>query len=54
VKSALLEERIPGHLRDPNPNWFAFSTRARVIIYNKLKLKAADVRQLRRPGQSPR
>ena len=43
VKSALLEERIPAHLRDPESNWFAFSTRARVIIYNKLKLKAADV-----------
>jgi iron(III) transport system substrate-binding protein len=43
VKSALLEQRIPAHLRDPEANWFAFSTRARVIIYNKLKLKAADV-----------
>ncbi len=43
VRSALLEERIPAHLRDPDSNWFAFSTRARVIIYNKLKLKAADI-----------
>ncbi|MFA7605274.1 MAG: Fe(3+) ABC transporter substrate-binding protein [Rhodocyclaceae bacterium] len=32
VKSAVLEERIPAHLRDDN--WIAFSTRARVIVYN--------------------
>ena len=43
VRSALLEERIPAHLRDPESSWFAFSTRARVIIYNKLKLKVANV-----------
>lgn len=43
VKSTVLEERIPAHLRDPENNWFAFSTRARVIIYNKMKLKSADV-----------
>lgn len=43
VKSAVLEERIPAHLRAPDNGWFAFSTRARVIIYNKLKLKSSDV-----------
>ncbi|MFZ2972337.1 MAG: extracellular solute-binding protein [Ferribacterium limneticum] len=41
VKSKLLESRIPAHLR--SDNWFAFSTRARMIIYNKRKLKAEDV-----------
>jgi iron(III) transport system substrate-binding protein len=41
VKSRFLEERIPAHLR--TPDWFAFSTRARVIIYNKDKVAAADV-----------
>lgn len=41
VKSRLLEERIPGHLR--SANWFAFSTRARLIIYSKSRMKAADV-----------
>ena len=40
VKSRLLEERIPDHLRAPD--WFAFSTRARVIIYNKAGVKPAD------------
>jgi iron(III) transport system substrate-binding protein len=42
VKSAQLEARIPSHLR--SPDWFAFSTRARVIIYNKDTVKPDDVR----------
>lgn len=41
VKSKLLEQRIPAHLR--SDAWFAFSTRARVILYNKEAVKAADV-----------
>lgn len=41
VKSAVLESRIPAHLR--SDTWFAFSRRARLIIYNKSKLKAEDV-----------
>ena len=42
VKSKLLEERIPAHLR--SSDWFAFSTRARVIIYNKTAVKPEDIR----------
>lgn len=41
VRSKLLEQRIPTHLR--SADWFSFSTRARVIIYNKDAVKAADV-----------
>ena len=41
VKSKLLESRIPANLR--TNDWFAFSTRARVIIYNKTTVKAQDV-----------
>mgnify|MGYP003526288611 FL=1 len=41
VKSKVLETRIPAHLR--SPTWFAFSTRARVIIYNRKQVKPADV-----------
>ena len=41
VRSTVLETRIPAHLR--SEQWFAFSTRARMIIYNKRKLKAEDV-----------
>jgi iron(III) transport system substrate-binding protein len=40
VKSKLLESRIPAHLR--SADWFAFSTRARVVIHNKDTVKAAD------------
>lgn len=41
VKSKVLEARIPAHLR--SATWFAFSTRARVIIYNRKLLKPTDV-----------
>src|SRR3990167_913335 len=39
--SKLLDERIPAHLR--TPPWAAFSTRARVIVYNKAAIKPAQV-----------
>lgn len=42
VKSKILEERIPAHLR--SPDWFAFSTRARVIVYNRAAIRPDDVR----------
>ncbi len=41
AQSKVLEERIPAHLR--NGNWFAFSMRARVIVFNKLKFNATDI-----------
>ena len=41
VKSKVLESRIPAHLH--TDTWFAFSTRARVIIYNRNAVKAEDV-----------
>lgn len=41
VASKTLETRIPAHLR--TEDWFSFSTRARVIIYNKATVKAEDV-----------
>ncbi|WP_371325035.1 Fe(3+) ABC transporter substrate-binding protein [Dechloromonas sp. ZY10] len=41
VQSKLLESRIPAHLRAED--WFSFSTRARVIVYNKGTVKAEDV-----------
>ncbi|MEE8272112.1 MAG: extracellular solute-binding protein [Alphaproteobacteria bacterium] len=34
VSSALLESRIPAHLRHPEGRWFGLSRRARVIYYN--------------------
>jgi iron(III) transport system substrate-binding protein len=43
LNSAVLNERIPAHLRAPDGSWYAFSTRARVIVYNKASVAAADV-----------
>ena len=43
VKSKLLESRIPANYRDPNGNWFGFSTRARAIVYNKNKVKPSEL-----------
>lgn len=37
VDSKVLEERIPANLRDPAKRWYAMTTRARIIIYNKAK-----------------
>lgn len=37
VQSKLLEQRVPAHLR--TANWLAFSTRARVIVYNAKTIK---------------
>jgi iron(III) transport system substrate-binding protein len=44
VKSRLLESRIPANYRDSNGDWFGFSTRARIIAYNKDKLKPSELR----------
>jgi len=41
LTSKLLETRIPAHLR--TEDWFSFSTRARVIVYNKGSVKPEDV-----------
>jgi iron(III) transport system substrate-binding protein len=41
IRSALLDQRVPAGLR--TPTWIAFSTRARVIVYNKAALKKEDV-----------
>jgi iron(III) transport system substrate-binding protein len=47
AKSAVLEARIPAQLRSKDEGkgsqWFAFSTRARVIVYNKMTVKKTDV-----------
>jgi iron(III) transport system substrate-binding protein len=48
VKSKLLNDAIPPQLRaspaaDGGIAWFGFSTRARVIVYNKVKIQKSDV-----------
>jgi iron(III) transport system substrate-binding protein len=43
VKSAVLEARIPQSFREPGGLWFGFSLRARLIAYNKAKVKAGEL-----------
>src|SRR5688572_7614503 len=43
IKSATLEGRIPTHLREPGGHWFGFSSRARVIAYNKDKVRPGEI-----------
>ncbi len=47
VKSAVLEQRVPAQLRGADAGqgaqWFGLSTRARMVVYDKTRLKASDV-----------
>ena len=43
VKSQVLDGRLPDHMKAPNSQWFGFSARARVIVYNKAAVDPADV-----------
>jgi iron(III) transport system substrate-binding protein len=44
VKSPVLESRIPANYRDPDGQWFGFSARARVIVFNKTTVKRDDIK----------
>ncbi len=43
IRSKVLDSRIPAHLREPGGQWYGFSARARVIVYNKASVNPADV-----------
>ena len=43
VKSDVLENNIPLHLRDPNNEWFGLSVRARTIVYNTRKVESSEL-----------
>jgi len=47
VKSIVLESRIPANLRASDegkgPQWYGFSTRGRIIVYNKVAVNKGDV-----------
>lgn len=49
VRSRILEERIPAQLRGKDSGqgsaWFGFSTRARMIVYDKARVPKTDVDQ---------
>jgi len=44
VKSAVLDAAVPANLREPSGLWYGMSTRARVFIVNKDKVKPTDIR----------
>lgn len=43
IESKVLAERLPAHMRAANNQWFGFSARARVIIYNKSAINPAEI-----------
>jgi iron(III) transport system substrate-binding protein len=43
VKSAVLDARIPASFREPGGQWYGFSLRARVIAYDKSKVKPGEI-----------
>jgi iron(III) transport system substrate-binding protein len=43
VESKLLNERIPSTFRANDGSWYGFSSRARVIVYDKNRVKPEDV-----------
>jgi iron(III) transport system substrate-binding protein len=43
VQSKVLNERIPAAYRLASGTWYGFSSRARVIVYDKTKVKATDI-----------
>lgn len=43
ISSAVLEEQVPDNLRHPEGLWFGLTKRARVIVYNKENVTAAEL-----------
>lgn len=43
ISSSTLNSKIPASLRSPENLWFGFSKRARVIVYDKDKVKPSDL-----------
>ncbi len=43
TSSAVLDEAIPAHFRHPDGHWFGYTTRMRVIYYNKERIDPALV-----------
>ncbi len=57
VKSSVLEQRIPAQFRGgegpQGAAWFGFSTRARMVVYDKSRLNAADVDSYEKLAAAP-
>jgi len=44
VESAVLDQAVPANLRHPDGHWFGFSTRARMIFYNKEAVQEGEIK----------
>ena len=42
TKSKILEENVPGYLRDPNGKWFGLSKRARTLVFSNDQFSKSD------------
>jgi iron(III) transport system substrate-binding protein len=43
ISSEILNKNIPSHLRDPEGYWYGLTTRARVIVYHKERVKLSEL-----------
>lgn len=43
ISSATLDEKVPENLRHPDGLWFGLTKRARIMVYNKAKVKPEDL-----------
>lgn len=43
VQTETLTANVPAHLRDPDGQWYGLTYRARVIVYNKQKVKPSEL-----------
>ncbi|HEX7006972.1 MAG TPA: extracellular solute-binding protein, partial [Alphaproteobacteria bacterium] len=43
VKSPVLTEMVPAHLRHPDGLWYGLAMRARILVYDKQRIKPSDL-----------
>ncbi len=43
IESAMIMQNIPAHLKDIDNHWISLTTRARIVVYAKEKVKPADL-----------
>jgi iron(III) transport system substrate-binding protein len=43
LSSQVIKGAVPSNLRDPDDHWFGFSTRARVIMYNRDRVQSGEI-----------
>lgn len=43
LRSEVLAARVPAHLRDPQDRWFAISRRARIVAYDRNRVRPEEV-----------